>query len=656
MIIDLEAPNGEVIWIPSDRTEGDSVVEQLARRVRSEHPLLGKEYEDLWQWSVDEPEAFWRVFAEFAGIEMGGNRRGLTRTADAMPATRWFPGRTINFAEHLLRSENEDALVAVAEDGTVREVSREELRTDVAGLAAYLRQIGVEPGDRVAAVLPNITEAVVGLLATASIGAIWSICAPEFGPGAVVSRFAQLEPKVLLATPGYVLGGRDRDRRKELVSIIKQVSSIERVVWVTSTTETPVPIVDPMSVAWEDAILPDQELEFTTLDFSHPLWVLFSSGTTGIPKGIVHSHGGALLEIMKMLLIHTDLRPGDRYLNVASTSWVLWNSLVSALGVGAVPVLMSGNPTYPTVERVWEVASETRVAALGVSAGFIHACAKANVAPAESNNLDKLRCVQVTGSPLSGDGYRWIYRAVGDIWVSSMSGGTDIASVFVGGVPTIPVRVGYIQAPALGVKVEAWDEAGNAATGKGELVVTAPMPSMPLCFWGDDERVRYEASYFSTYPGVWRHGDFVEFADEGILIHGRSDSTLNRQGLRLGTAEIYAVVEPLAEIEEALVIGAEIGADGYYMPLFVKLVEGVTHEEASDAIVRAIRANLSARYLPDAIVVVPAVPHTRTGKKLEIPVKRLIQGEPLESVVDLGAVDDPDLLRFYADFAARREI
>ena len=652
MIVDASAPHGGIIWKPDPQTANNSGVARLARFVRSAGVDIGDNYDELWQWSVDEPERFWDLFAHFAEVDMQGE--GPVRTPDPMPTTRWFPGRTLNFARHLLQGREGTALVTVDEDGALEEVSWDALRAEVAALAEHLRQSGVTRGDSVVGILPNVREAVVAFLAAASLGAIWSVCAPEFGAGAIVARFQQLAPRVLIAAPGYRLSGSDRDRRADLAEIIAALPSVEHVVWVTAHSSVPAVESDRPSLEWVDATARSATLVYAELEFSEPLWVLFSSGTTGVPKGIVHGHGGALLEVLKMLLIHSDLRPGDRYLNVASTSWVLWNSLVSALGVGATAVLVDGNPTYPSADRIWAVAARTRAAALGVSAGFIHACAKTDLVPGVQHDLSALRCVQVTGSPLSDDGFRWVYAAVGDVWLASMSGGTDIASVFVGGVPTLPVRVGFIQVAALGVRVEAWDESGDPTTARGELVVTAPMPSMPLRLWGDIDGARYRASYFDTYPGIWRHGDFIEFTPAGVLIHGRSDSTLNRNGLRLGSADIYAIVEALPDVREALVIGAEIGAEGYYMPLFVALAEGVDAEVARAAIVRAIRTDLSPRYLPDEIIFMPGIPHTRTGKKLEVPVKRMLQGAALDDVVDLGSVDDTDLMREYAACAAVR--
>ncbi|MFL4473732.1 acetoacetate--CoA ligase [Paeniglutamicibacter sp. MACA_103] len=652
MITNAQAADGEVIWQPEPEDAAQTGVGRFAAFLGAQGIDAGTGYDELWAWSVDEPEQFWEHFARFAGVEFGGTA-GPVHTGDPMPHTRWFPGRTLNFARHLLQGHEGIALIGIAEDGTREEVTFDALRSEVASLAAHLRARGVGHGDRVVAILPNVAEAVTGLLATASIGAVWSVCAPEFGPGAIVSRFAQLDPKVVIAAPGYMLGGKDRDRRAELEEIFAQLPTVEHVIWVGRHTSIPSIETRAPAVQWAQAVAEPAELVFDDVDFSHPLWVLFSSGTTGIPKGIVHGHGGALLEEMKMLLIHSDLRQGDRYLNVASTSWVLWNAVVSALGVGATAVLVDGNPTFPSVDRVWQIAATERVAVLGVGAGFVHSCAKAALVPMRDHDLGALKSLQVTGSPLSADGYRWVYGNVGDIWLASMSGGTDIASIFVGGSPTLPVHVGYIQAPALGVRVESWDEVGNQTRGKGELVVTKPMPSMPLSFWGDDGS-RYHESYFAMYPGVWRHGDFIEFTDRGILIHGRSDSTLNRNGLRLGSADIYSVVESLPEVAEALVVGAELGTD-YYMPLFVHLAEGIKPEAAHEAITQSIREHLSVRYLPDEIVFMRGIPHTRTGKKLEVPVKRMLQGAQLETVADLGSVDDPELLKAYARFALERQ-
>lgn len=654
MIVDPSARDGDVIWRPEHAANDVTQVERFAAFVRERGVEVGSDYAAWHRWSVEQPDAFWAVLAEFAGVRLGGEA-GPVRVGDTMPDVRWFPGRTLNFAAHLLVDREGVALLAVGEGGEPVPVSYDELRDQVGALAAHLRSLGVRPGDRVVAVLPNVLEAAVALLATAAVGAVWSICSPEFGAGAIRARFRQLAPTVLIAAPGYRLTGRDRARSDELAEVIADLTELREVIWVTRHAPgCRAPDIGAPATHWDDVVAVAADIDFEDVEFSHPLWVLFSSGTTGIPKGIVHGHGGALLELLNLLLFGADLRSGDAFFFVASTSWVVWNSLVSALAVGAVPVLLDGNPTHPTLDRVWEVAEQTRAAVLGVGAGFVHACAKGQGVPSRDHDLSALRTVLVTGSPLSGDGFRWIYGNVGDVWLASMSGGTDIIGCFVGGAATEPVRVGYIQVPALGVAVDSWDIEGRPAAGKGELVVTQSMPSMPLCFWGDDDGSRYRDSYFSTYPGVWRHGDFIEFSDRGIRILGRSDSTLNRQGIRLGSADLYATVEALPSVAEAMVVGAEIGPEDYFMPLFVRLVEGADTPAAISDIIAAIRRDLSARYVPDEIVVMRGIPHTKTGKKLEVPVKRLLQGSVLADVVDLGAVDDPDLLREYADFAASR--
>ncbi|WP_040689696.1 acetoacetate--CoA ligase, partial [Nocardia vinacea] len=547
----------------------------------------------------------------------------------------------------------ETALIVVDDDNRSHTVSSTELRRQVAALAAVLRSMGVLPGDRVAAVLPNRSEAVVGLLASAAVGAIWSVCSPEFGTNAIVSRFAQLGPRVLIAADGYRHGGREHDRTAEMIEVAAQLPDLEQVIWVDRLRPGDRPAIDVPVHTWDDVTGGDLELEFTDLPFEHPLWVLFSSGTTGIPKGIVHSHGGVLLEHLKMLRIHSDVRAGDRYMNVASTAWVVWNMLVSGLGVGATVVLLDGSPIRPELGRVWQVAAEHDVDVMGLSAGYIHACLKAGVKPPQT----RLRTLQVTGSPLAEAGFDWVYAHFDDMWLSSMSGGTDICSIFVGGVPELPVRKPRLQAPALGVAVAAWDSDGNPVVGEqGELVVTKPMPSMPLRFWNDPDNRRYRDSYFEMFPGIWRHGDFIEFdADGSSVIHGRSDSTLNRQGIRIGSAEIYRVVEDFPEVRESLVVGAELGADDYYMVLFVAVIEGVDLDALPPRIAEALRTLLSPRHVPDDIVFMRAIPHTRTGKKLEVPVKRMLQGAALTDVVDLGAVDDSDLLREYEDFAHNRQ-
>ncbi|MEV5072745.1 acetoacetate--CoA ligase [Microbacterium sp. LMI12-1-1.1] len=651
MIVDGASNPGDVAWMPNNGWASNMT--RFAERLVRQGLIDKSDYESLWAWSVEEPSAFWTEFADFADVRLDGEAGPVT-VGDEMPGVSWFPGRRVNFAEHLLRQGDGVAVITIDEHGDRTEHDWTQLRADVGALGGALRQWGIVSGDRVAAVLSNTYEALVGLLAVASVGAVWSICSPEFGSGAIISRFAQLEPRVLLTASCYQLGGRTRDRSREIAEVIDALPTLDKVVWVdslgSSRPETEVP-----TVLWADALSTDSPRapQFEPVDFSHPLWVLFSSGTTGVPKGIVHGHGGVLLEILKMLLLHSELKTGDRYLSIASTSWVVWNTLASAIAVGAVPVLVDGSPTYPTPDRIWRIVSQESVAAIGVSAGYIHSCRKDGLDL--RGTVPSLRTVQVTGSPLSVDGYRWILDRVGDVWISSMSGGTDIASVFVAGSPSLPVRLGRIPARALAVDAQAWNERGESIVGEpGELVVTSPMPSMPLFFWGDSSGQRYQEAYFEKYPGRWCHGDIIDFDSDGSsVIHGRSDSTLNRNGLRMGPADIYQVVENLPEVVEALVVGAELGTEDYFMPLFLHITDGFDVATVQEAVRAAIRQELSGRYLPDDIVTMRRIPHTRTGKKLEVPVKRLLQGAALSDVVSAGAVDDFAVLQDYAAYAAQ---
>jgi acetoacetyl-CoA synthetase len=651
----VETRSGEVIWEPPDSLVRECGLTSYLDWLGREKGLAFADYEELWAWSVADLDAFWSSVWSFEQV-IGERGRGQAPERPTMPGAEWFPGARVNYGQHLLRhAGTEPALICLAEGADPIEWSWGRLRRDAGALARTLTELGVGPGDRVVGYLTNGAPAVIGLLACASIGVVWSVCAPDFGARGVVARFAQLEPKVLLAVDGYRWGGREYDRREDVAQLLEGLGR-PHLLWLAELdpgAEPPAAATIGGATTWSDALATDGDLCFDAVPFDHPLWVLFSSGTTGVPKGIVHGHGGILLEHLKQMRLQCDVRAGDRYLFVGSTSWMVWNLMVSSLLMGATAVLLDGSPTYPELGSIWSRAAQVGATHLGVGAGYITACAKAGVRPTFEYDLTALRALVSTGSPLPLSGFEWWREAIGpEVWLSSASGGTDVCSSFVGSSPLAPLRAGRLQARQLGVDVQAWDEHGRALLGEtGELVIAQPMPSMPLRFWDDPDGGRYRAAYFDEFPGAWRHGDFIQiFADGSSVIHGRSDSTLNRNGVRMGSADIYAAVERLDEVREALVVGVELGED-YFMPLFVALAEDVDADAVKPAIVAAIRESLSPRHVPDEIIVVPGVPHTRTGKKLEVPVKRLFQGVATAQACDPGSVDDPTLLVFYETIA-----
>jgi acetoacetyl-CoA synthetase len=646
----------DILWQPGRRWVEDAEITKYLRWLEQEQGRSFATYMEAWRWSVTELGDFWSSIWSFFAVD-GERGAGPALAAERMPGAEWFPGAHVNYAEHLVRraSATAPALVAIGEDDEPHELSWEWLAAEAGALAQHLRAAGVGRGDRVVAYVNNIPHAVVGLIATASLGAIWSACSPDYGTTGVVSRFAQLRPKVLIAVDGYRFGGRAHHRGEQVRAIAAGLPGLEQVIWIDQLDPEAAPSIP--AVTWRQATADAAPLRFERVPFDHPLWVLYSSGTTGTPKGIVQGHGGILLEHLKAVRFGLDLKPSDRLLLLASTSWMVWNVMVSGLLAGATVVLLDGNAPGPDLRRVWRTVEQVGVTVLGVGAGFLHAAVKAGRRPRAEHDLRTLREIMSTGSPLSDAAYRWMAEDVGpDVWINSSSGGTDVCSTFVGGCPLLPVRSGRLQVPGLGVAVAAWDQAGQPLTGRvGELVVTRPMPSMPLHLWGDADGSRYHDSYFDTYAGVWRHGDFISFdADGSSVIHGRSDSTLNRNGIRIGTAEIYAVVEALPSVAEALVVGLEDG-DDYSMLLFVELAaDPGGADDVEREIAAAIRRDMSPRHVPDEVVVVPGIPHTRTGKKLEVPVKRILQGQPVGETLDVSAVDRPDLLAPFQAFAARR--
>lgn len=614
-------------------------------------------YEDLWRWSVENRDEFWRGIWDYFEVISDGESDVVTDGV-AMPGTEWFPGARLNYAEHVFRDRDPDAIAIFArsESGAASDLSWAELEARVASTRAGLERLGVEPGDRVAAFLPNVPEAVIAFLAVASLGAVWSSCSPDFGFEAVRDRFAQIEPRLLIAVSGYSYGGRDFDRSAVVTDLVDAMPSLEH----TVILEGPAGRVPegPGFTSWDEAFsqaVPGG-IEFTRVGFSDPLWILYSSGTTGLPKAIVQSQGGILLEHLKKMYLHLDAGPDDRIFWFTTTGWMMWNFLVSCLLTGSAIVLFDGSPGHPDMEVLWDMAAETGVTCFGTSASYISACMKDGVEPAKGRDLSRLRSVGSTGSPLSPEGFDWIYEQLGDrIWLFSTSGGTDLCTAFVGGVPTLPVHRGELQARALGAPVEAWNEDGEPVIGEvGELVITGPMPSMPIYLW-DDDGSRYRESYFEYFPGIWRHGDWIEITKRGTaIIYGRSDSTINRGGIRMGTSEIYRAVLADPAVTDALVVDLPREGTEGWMSLFVVPAEGVELDEGlRTRLARSIRENCSPRHVPDEIFEIEAVPRTLSGKILEVPVKRILTGAPVEDAVSRDSMANPESLEFFVGLRDR---
>ncbi|MFD8481572.1 acetoacetate--CoA ligase [Kitasatospora sp. NPDC059673] len=624
-------------------------------------------YADLHRWSTEDLPRFWTAVTEYFDVRFHTPPTAVLTEPVTMPGASWFAGATLNYAEHALRAAEDPAnadrpAILHLDERTAEPVatSWSELRRQVGSLAAALRANGVRPGDRVSAYLPNIPQAAVALLATATVGAIWTSCAPDFGARSVLDRLQQIEPTVLFAVDGYHYGGKNHDRTEVVAELRRELPTLRTVIHVP-LLDTPAP---EGALHYDDLVAATEasnggEPVFEPVPFDHPLWVLYSSGTTGLPKAIVQSHGGILVEHLKQAALHLDLGPDDRFLWYTSTGWMMWNFLLAGLLTGTTIVTYDGSPGHPDTGALWSVAARTRATVLGTSAAYVIASRKAELHPGRDLDLSAVRCLGTTGSPLPPDGFQWIYDEVKpDVWLASISGGTDVCSCFVGGVPTLPVYLGEIQAPCLGAAVESWDPTGHPLTDAvGELVVTKPLPSMPTGFWNDPDGSRYHDSYFDTYPGIWRHGDWITATGRGtVVIHGRSDSTLNRQGVRMGSADIYEVVERLPEIAESLVIGLEEPDGGYWMPLFVVLAPGAELDDDLIGRIRtSLRTELSPRHVPDEVITVQGLPHTLTGKRLEVPVKRLLAGTPLTKAVNPGSVDNLDHLRFFEQLATTRK-
>ncbi len=642
------------LWTPPADLVERATMTRYMRWLESERDLRFDDYHELWRWSTDDLEGFWSSIWEF--FEVASPTPYDQVLADpTMPGAKWFTGAQVNYAAHLFRDKPGDAIAMIA-DSEVRdrqEVTWQALREEVAALAAGLKKLGIERGDRVVAYIPNVPEAISAFLAVASLGAVWSSCSPDFGARSVVDRFAQIEPKVLLAVDGYGYGGKTFDRMDTVAGLQDEIGSLEKTVVL--------PYLDPEpdlgrlrgdSMTWAELLETGsgagETIAFESVPFDHPLWVLYSSGTTGLPKAIVQGQGGILLEHLKKLNLHVDAQEGDKLFWFTTTGWMMWNFLVSGLLTPATIVLYDGSPGYPGLDRLWDLAAETGMTCFGTSASYLASCMKAGVEPGKGRDLSALRSVGSTGSPLAPEGFEWIYEHVGgETWLFSTSGGTDVCSAFVGGIPLLPVYRGELQGRALGAKVEAFDEQGDALIGEvGELVLTAPLPSMPLYLWNDPDGERYKESYFSMYEGVWRHGDWIEITSRGTaIIFGRSDSTINRGGVRMGTSEIYRAVLAVEAIVDALIVDVPREGEENWMPLFVVLREGASLDDELVAEIRKrIREDCSPRHVPSDIHAIAEVPRTLSGKLLEVPVKRILSGTPPEQAASADSLANPRAL------------
>jgi acetoacetyl-CoA synthetase len=649
------------LWSPPADARRTTRIGRYLGWLEANRGLVFGDYAAAWRWSVDEPGAFWTSIWEH--FDVVASRAPTAALADArMPGATWFPGARLNYAENALRlpGRGPDDVVVIGRSQTrgPSSLTAVELRNQVARCRAGLQRLGVRPGDRVAAFLPNIPEAIVALLAIASLGATWTSCAPEFGTRAVVDRFGQVQPRVLLSVDGYRYGNRDVSRVGELAEIRAALPSLEATVVLPYLDPGGVAAV-PGTLAWDELLASAGPLAFEPVPFDHPLYILYSSGTTGLPKPIVHGHGGILLEHLKALALHTDLGPTDRFCWFTTTGWMMWNYLVSGLAVGSTIVTFDGNPAYPDLGALWALAAETRTTYLGAGAPYLMACRKAGLAPGRDLDLSALRGVGSTGAPLPAAGFEWVADAISRaIPLGSLSGGTDLCTGFLGPSPLVPVWAGEISCRMLGARVEAFGEDGRAVIGReGELVITAPMPSMPVGLWGDSDGSRLRAAYFSTYPGVWRHGDWLTITDRGsCVISGRSDATLNRGGVRIGTAEFYGVVEGLPEIADSLVVHLEDpgGGPGELLLFVVPRSDLVLDTALRRRISTELRNELSPRHVPDEIVAVAAIPRTLSGKKLEVPVKRILLGEPTDQAASRDALVDPRSLEPFEALARER--
>ncbi len=650
------------LWEPTEAMQQQANVTHYMHWLADKKGLHFATRDALWQWSVNSLEDFWASIWEYFSIQASQSYTTVL-VERKMPGASWFPGATLNYAEHVFRNAStaRPALLFRSERHTqLREVSWDELATKVGAIAHALRELGVQRGDRVVAYMPNVPETLMAFLACASIGAIWSSCSPDFGTSTVIDRFKQIEPKVLFAVDGYQYGGKTFDRRTVVAGLQQALPTVEKTVLFPYLLGEAEPITLPNTMSWSELLAHPAALTFEHVPFDAPLWVLYSSGTTGLPKAIVQGHGGILLEHLKSISLELDIKAGDRFFWFTTTGWMMWNLVIGGLLVGATVLMYDGSPGYPDMGTLWKFAEDTGMTLFGTSAGYITACMKAGITPGKTYDLSKIREIGSTGSPLPPEGFTWIYEEVkSDVWLASMSGGTDVCSGFVGGSILLPVYEGEIQTRGLGANVESFDEQGHPLIDEvGELVITEPMPSMPLFFWNDEGNKRYLDSYFEMYPGIWRHGDWIRITPTGsLVIYGRSDSTINRMGIRMGSSEIYRVVESFPEVLDSLIVGVELPGAKYYMPLFVVLREGVTLDDNLKARIKEqLRRNVSPHHVPDEILQIAEVPRTLRGKKLEVPVKKLFLGMPVEKAVSVDAMANPQSIQYFIDLAQEKNL
>ncbi|WP_330271615.1 acetoacetate--CoA ligase [Lentzea sp. NBC_00516] len=640
----------ELLWRP-DPTRDNGM--SAFRTWLSDHGHDLPDYESLWEWSVSDLEGFWGAIASYFDVRFHTPPSRVLGSTE-MPGAEWFPGATLNYAEHALRRGADDELAVIfhREDGVTSSLTFRVLRSRVAAFRAALASLGVSKGDRVVALVPNAPEALIAFLAAASLGATWSSCSPDFGARAVADRFTQIEPAVFVAVSGYVYNGRSFDCRPVVEEIRAQLPGLRATVLI-DYLDNGASLPDTLSFSELVSSYEGAELEFTPVPFDHPLWVLYSSGTTGLPKGIVQGHGGIVLEHLKMLGLHSDLGPGDRFFWFTTTGWMMWNYLVGALMVGTTIVLYDGSPAFPSLNTLWHLAEQHRVTYFGTSAPYVQSCLKEGLDPSSRYDLTGLRVVGSTGAPLTPEGFRWIASAVGkDVQIASVSGGTDVCTAFVAASPDRPVWLGELSCRSLGAAVYAYDDAGVALDNAvGELVITKPMPSMPVFFWGDEDGSKLRDAYFDTYPGIWRHGDWIRITPRGsAVIYGRSDSTLNRGGVRMGTSEFYRVVESIDGIVDSLVIDTSGVTEGELLCFVV--LDGVTLADVEPLLRRELRASLSPRHVPNRFVAVAEIPRTLNGKKCEVPVKKILAGMDPDRAVSRGALRNPESLQPFLELAA----